>query len=108
MLGNLALILVNRSSSRSLAHAFTRPNAALWWVVGGALAFLVVTLYVPAVRAVFRFSILHPLDIGAVPRGHGRVRRRLRMGEAGADGIPACRRPMSGQSRRVGLASESR
>ena len=63
VLGNLALILVNRSSSRSLAHAFTRPNAALWWVVGGALAFLVVTLYVPAVRAVFRFSILHPLDI---------------------------------------------
>jgi Ca2+-transporting ATPase len=63
VLGNLALILVNRSSSRSLAHAFTRPNVALWWVVGGALAFLAVTLYVPAVRAPFQFAILHPLDI---------------------------------------------
>ena len=63
VLGNLALILANRSSSRSLTRAFTRPNPALWWVVCGAVGFLGITLYVPTVRQVFRFSTLHTLDI---------------------------------------------
>jgi len=64
VLGNVALILANRSSSRSLTRAFTRPNPALWWIVCGAVGFLGIALYVPTVRELFRFSILHPLDIG--------------------------------------------
>jgi Ca2+-transporting ATPase len=63
VLGNLGLILVNRSSSRSLTRSFTRPNVALWWVVCGAVGFLGIALYVSTLREVFRFSILHPMDI---------------------------------------------
>lgn len=41
-----------------------RPNAARWWVLGGAGLFLGVVLYVPGVRELFRFSLLHPDDLG--------------------------------------------
>jgi Ca2+-transporting ATPase len=40
------------------------PNAALWWVLGGAALFLGLVLYVPVVRDLFRFSLLHPNDLG--------------------------------------------
>ncbi|HET7225759.1 MAG TPA: cation-translocating P-type ATPase [Candidatus Eisenbacteria bacterium] len=63
VLGNLALILANRSRSRPIAATIRSPNAALWWVMGGAVAFLLIALYVPAVREVFRFSTLHPGDL---------------------------------------------
>ena len=38
-------------------------NPALWWVAGGASAFLALTLSVPAVRGVFRFSPVHVDDL---------------------------------------------
>jgi len=38
-------------------------NPALWWVAGGALVFLAVTLSVPAARGVFRFSPVHADDL---------------------------------------------
>ena len=39
------------------------PNVALWWVVGGAMSFLGLVLYIPALRALFHFSKLHRLDL---------------------------------------------
>ena len=39
------------------------PNTALWWVLGGASTFLLLVLYVPFLRGVFRFSFLHAKDI---------------------------------------------
>ena len=38
-------------------------NAALWWVVGGALIFLGLVLYVPFLRELFKFAQLHLDDL---------------------------------------------
>jgi P-type Ca2+ transporter type 2C len=61
---NLGLILTNRSWSAPVSAMLRVPNAALWWVLGGAALFLGVVLYVPVVRELFRFSLLHPDDLG--------------------------------------------
>jgi Ca2+-transporting ATPase len=63
IVANLALILTNRSWSRGMVSTFRTPNSALWWVVGGAVVFLAVALYVPPIRDLFRFGVLHPLDL---------------------------------------------
>ncbi|HEY3384362.1 MAG TPA: cation-translocating P-type ATPase [Vicinamibacterales bacterium] len=60
---NIGLILANRSWSETIVSRIGSPNRALWWVVGGAAVFLVVALYVPAIRAVFRFSYLTLQDV---------------------------------------------
>lgn len=39
------------------------PNFAFWWVIGGALIFLLLVLYIPFLRQLFSFSLLHPIDI---------------------------------------------
>lgn len=68
VLANVALILGNRSS-RAAAREMFRPNAALWWVIGGALAALAVSLYAETARAIFRFAPLTPpqLALCALP-----------------------------------------
>jgi len=54
--GNLALILVNRSSRLTLWETFAHANRALWWIFGGTLAALGAVIYVPAIAEVFRFE----------------------------------------------------
>ena len=61
ILANLALIFTNRSWST--ARKRTARNSALWWIVGGTLALLAAILYVPSLRALFRFNVLHPIDL---------------------------------------------
>ena len=61
---NLALIVMNRSWSRTILATLRTSNPAMWWVVGTALAFLALVLYVPFLRALFHLSTLHPVDIG--------------------------------------------
>ncbi len=63
IVANLALILTNRSWSRGIFSTLRTPNAALWWVVGGAIVFLGLVLYVPALRGLFRFGVLHAFDL---------------------------------------------
>jgi Ca2+-transporting ATPase len=63
VIGMLALIVVNRSWSRNVVHALLAPNRAFWWVTVGALGFLAAVLYVPSLRALFRFSVMHPDDL---------------------------------------------
>jgi Ca2+-transporting ATPase len=63
IIANLGLIFVNRSWSRTVLATLRSPNTALWWVTGGAVLFLGLALYVPFLRGLFRFSILHPTDI---------------------------------------------
>ncbi|MGC9964891.1 MAG: cation-translocating P-type ATPase [Syntrophobacteraceae bacterium] len=63
VIGNLGLILTNRSWSRTALATLSKPNTALWWVVGGAISFLGLVLYVPSLRGVFHFSALHPMDL---------------------------------------------
>jgi Ca2+-transporting ATPase len=63
VIANLSLILVNRSWSRTILETMSTPNPALWWVVGGALAFLALVIYVPFIRELFGFAHLHFIDI---------------------------------------------
>jgi len=60
---NLGLILANRSWSRTILETISTPNPALWWVVGGALVFLAMTIYVPFLRELFNFAYLHFIDL---------------------------------------------
>ena len=63
IVASLALILANRSWSRSIRDAFRSSNVALWWVIAGALAFLALALNVPIAREAFRFAPLHAGDV---------------------------------------------
>jgi Ca2+-transporting ATPase len=60
----LAIILMNRSWTRSAIAMLGERNSALWWVVAGAAGVLTVVLSVPAVRTLFSFAPLHATDIG--------------------------------------------
>ena len=56
VLGNLGLILANRSQTRSLFMTLRFPNRALYWIIGGTLTGLLIALYVPSVSQLFRFA----------------------------------------------------
>ncbi len=63
IIANLALILTNRSWTRTILSMWRSPNPAMWWVVLGAAVFLGVVLFVPSIQALFRFSRLHASDV---------------------------------------------
>ena len=63
IVANLGLILTNRSWSRTIIATLMTPNLALWWVLGGAAFFLSLVLYIPVIRALFKFSFLHTNDL---------------------------------------------
>lgn len=63
IVANLALILSNRSWSRTIVGTLRSANAALWWVIGGAVFFLGLVLYVPFLRNLFGFGMLHLIDL---------------------------------------------
>jgi len=61
VVADLALILANRSWTRVILETLREPNAALWWVVGGAMTTLALVVYVPFLASLFRFAVLRPL-----------------------------------------------
>ena len=63
VIANIGLIFINRSLSRSVFRTLLSPNKALWYVTGGGVAILALVLYVPFLRNLFHFSILHPIDL---------------------------------------------
>ncbi|HZI67672.1 MAG TPA: cation-translocating P-type ATPase [Thermoanaerobaculia bacterium] len=63
IIANLALILTNRSWSRTIAQSFRSRNAALAWVLGGGTMLLVCVLAVPFLRDLFRFSKISAGDV---------------------------------------------
>jgi len=63
VIANLCLILTNRSWSRTIWSTFHTPNPSLWWVIGGALFALLLVLFLPGLRAIFHFSLLHADDL---------------------------------------------
>jgi Ca2+-transporting ATPase len=63
VLANAALILANRSRSRDPLQTLRMPNAALWWVIAGALAGLAAALGLPPLRTVFGFASLGAADL---------------------------------------------
>jgi Ca2+-transporting ATPase len=63
IIANLGLIATNRSWTRSMFESARTPNTAFWYVLAGALFFLAFVIYVPFLRALFRFSTLHAVDL---------------------------------------------
>ena len=63
VVGNLALIWSNISSRKSVFETLRTRNLALWLVTFATIANLLAVLYVPYVRGIFRFSVMHPNDV---------------------------------------------
>ena len=60
---NLALIVTNRSWTKNIFKTFTVKNNAFWFVIGGAILFLFLVLYIPFLRNLFSFNLLHFEDL---------------------------------------------
>jgi Ca2+-transporting ATPase len=58
VLGNVGLILSNRSRQATMLATLRRANPALWWIVGGALLGLALALYWEPMLEIFRFAPL--------------------------------------------------
>jgi Ca2+-transporting ATPase len=58
MIADLALVFTNRSWTRSVFQLIKVPNKSMWWVAGGALTFLGLTLTVPFLRKLLNFAVL--------------------------------------------------
>jgi Ca2+-transporting ATPase len=69
VIGNLMLILTNRSWTSSIVATLRTPNRSLWWVVLGAIVLLVLVIYVPFLQTLFRFAPLHLPDIAVCLAG---------------------------------------
>jgi Ca2+-transporting ATPase len=65
VIGNLALILSNRSATRSLWATLQTPNWTLWSVVGLAGALLLTALYLPWAVGVLQFAPLPAHELAA-------------------------------------------
>jgi Ca2+-transporting ATPase len=63
VIGNLALIVTNRSATRSVLAMIRVPNRAQWWVLGGACGALAVVLTVPGLRETFHFAKVSGQDL---------------------------------------------
>jgi Ca2+-transporting ATPase len=63
VLANIGLILSNRSWSRTIITTLRSPNTAMWWVLGGAVFFLSLVIYVHPLRDLFKFEMLHAIDV---------------------------------------------
>jgi len=62
VIGNLGLILVNRSWRHGILGTVKKYNPALWWVITGALVFLMLVLSLPMLREIFHFAPVSPLQ----------------------------------------------
>jgi P-type Ca2+ transporter type 2C len=63
VVASLALILSDRSWSRPIVATLRTPNAALGWIAGGAVIFLALAIFVPSLRDLFQFNVLHANDL---------------------------------------------
>jgi Ca2+-transporting ATPase len=63
VIGNLGLIFVNRSWSRSVAGSIRNGNKALWYVTLGTLGAIGLLLVVPGARELFEFDVVRPASL---------------------------------------------
>ena len=56
IVGDIWLILINRSWSRHFFASLAQPNKILWTVLGATVTVLIVGIFVPPVRALFHFG----------------------------------------------------
>jgi len=64
VIANICLIFTNRSLSRTTISSIRSRNKALWLIVVSAIVFLMLVVYVPFLRDLFKFDILHANDVG--------------------------------------------
>lgn len=97
VMGNLALIFTNRSWTRTIWQSVRSMNKSLWAITIGTIVALLLVLYVPLLRNLFHFTVLHPSDVliavlagflgvlwfEALKLGNGRVRLHQKPAEAG-------------------------
>lgn len=62
VIGNLALIVVNRSPSRSMLATLRIPNPAQWWIIAGTSMTLTAVLLIPSLQRIFHFAPVHAND----------------------------------------------
>jgi len=60
VVGNLILIVGNRSEQRSFLALLASPNQAQWWIGGGGLGALFLVLQVPFLQRIFHFAAIAP------------------------------------------------
>ncbi len=63
VLSNLVLIITNLSKTEHIFQILANKNKSLYYVLAGTLFFLLLVLYVPFLRSIFHFSLLHANDI---------------------------------------------
>jgi Ca2+-transporting ATPase len=63
VMGNLALIFTNRSWTLTVWQSLRSMNRSLWAIAIGTILALLLVLYVPLLRNLFHFSVLHPSDV---------------------------------------------
>jgi Ca2+-transporting ATPase len=63
VMSNIGLILINRSWTRTIWEMFRARNAAALWVTGSIGLILLLVLYIPGLRKVFHFDVLHVHDL---------------------------------------------
>ena len=63
VISNLCLILTNLSWNRSVFEIICDPNPAMWCVLTGAIALITAVLYIPGLRELFGFGLLHLNDV---------------------------------------------
>jgi len=60
---NLMLIVTNLSWSQNVLKIIQHGNRALWWVLVGTLSALALVLYLPPLRELFHFQLMHLNDL---------------------------------------------
>jgi Ca2+-transporting ATPase len=60
---NLFLILTNRTWSKAIITSFSVRNVSLVWVIPGVLLSLVLVIYVPFLRNIFKFDFINPTGL---------------------------------------------
>ena len=63
VIANLGLILTNRNWSTTILTSLRARNIALRWIVLSAVVFLGLVIYVPFLRDLFHFGVLHLEDV---------------------------------------------
>jgi Ca2+-transporting ATPase len=63
IVGNLGLIFSNRSWTLALPSILRQKNTAVTWILSGAVIFMVLSLHVPFLSALFKFGKFHFIDM---------------------------------------------
>jgi P-type Ca2+ transporter type 2C len=63
VISNLFLILINKSWTKNIYESLKEKNNVLWIVVGSSIVFLAIALFIPFMRQLFKFGVLHSTDL---------------------------------------------